>query len=34
MDKALGNATHEFVDEPKQEELELLQLFMGSSPFR
>lgn len=34
VDKALGNATHEFVDEPKQEELELLQLFMGSSPFR
>ena len=29
LDKALGNATHEFVDEPKQEELELLQLFMG-----
>lgn len=33
LDKALGNATHEFVDEPKQEELELRQVFMGRSAF-
>jgi len=33
LDKALGNATHEFVDEPKQEELELLQLFVGRQAF-
>jgi hypothetical protein len=33
LDKALGNATHEFVDEPKQEELELRQLFMSRSVF-
>lgn len=30
-DKALGNPCHEFVDEPQQERLELLQLFKSSS---
>lgn len=33
LDKALGNETHEFVDEPAQEELELRQVFMARSSF-